>query len=280
MKKRIIIQPVAFNNSFPCNRYRYMCLLIFAHRVSPDYPLLVAANRDEFYARPTASSDFWPEHPGLLAGRDLQQGGTWMGVTTGGRFAAVTNYRDPSGMAVAPRSRGELPLAYLTGSASAGEFLKGVATRAGEYAGFNLLVGDGHNLWHYTNSDKLAPRKLSRGIYGLSNATLNTPWPKVELGKSKLSALCQSGKLSHDALVTIVADRTLADQSSLKRQGLDGAMDPVLSAQFIVTGTYGTRSSTTLWRDDQGRSSWREQSFDERGEVSNVQQKEFASSEP
>lgn len=252
-----------------------MCLLIFAHQVSPQYPLQVAANRDEFYARPTALSDFWAEYPELLAGRDLQQGGTWMGVTRGGCFAAVTNYRDPARTFVAPRSRGELPLGYLTGSQSPEDFLRDLTARAGDYAGFNLLVGDHHSLWYFTNSDDLAPRCLLPGIYGLSNATLDTPWPKVELGKTKLRALHKKGGISHEALAATVADRQLADRGSLASQGLDGAMDPVLSAQFIVTDAYGTRSSTTLWTDADARISWREQRFNEQGTVREVQQKEF-----
>ena len=253
-----------------------MCLLIFAHQSSPQFPLLVAANRDEFHARPTAKSDFWAEHPELLAGRDLQQGGTWMGMTRGGRFAAVTNYRDPAGTLVAPRSRGELPLGYLTDSRSPQTFLSGLTSRAKDYAGFNLLVGDRHSLWYFSNSDNHAPRSLPPGIYGLSNASLDTPWPKVELGKAKLLALQEKGGISHETLADIVADRQLADRVSLVSQGLDGSMDPILSAQFIVTEAYGTRSSTTLWTDAQARISWREQSFNEQGELSEVQHKEFS----
>lgn len=248
-----------------------MCLLIFAHRVSPDYPLLVAANRDEFHARPTAPSDFWPDHPELLAGRDLQQGGTWMGITRRGRFAAVTNFRDPARTAVAPRSRGELPLAYLTASQSPEEYLADVACRAVEYAGFNLLVGDHHDLWYFTNSGDLPPRQLSPGIYGLSNAVLDTPWPKVEQGKARLLAL-QQRTITHDALAAVVADRTPADKDSLNRQGLDGAMDPVLSAQFIVTPTYGTRSRTSLWVDKRNCINWREQGFDAQGSLTHEKQ--------
>lgn len=253
-----------------------MCLMILAHQVSPDYPLLVAANRDEFHARPTAASDFWPEQPQLLAGRDLQQGGTWMGVTRGGRFAAVTNYRDPARTAAAPRSRGELPLGFLLGSHTPKDFLDAVAACAHEYAGFNLLVGDRFSLWYFTNSDAAVPRELPAGIYGLSNARLDTPWPKVELGKSRLLSLLGGGGVSHDALLAVVGDRQLADAHALRAQGLDGSMDPVLSAQFIVTGAYGTRSSTTLWLDKRGQVDWRELSFDELGELREVRHREFA----
>jgi uncharacterized protein with NRDE domain len=252
-----------------------MCLLIFAHLVSPEYPLLVAANRDEFHTRPTAVSEFWIDYPQLLAGRDLQQGGTWMGVTRSGRFAAVTNYRDPSRTSAAPRSRGELPLSYLTGSQDPQTFLAEVASLAQDYAGFNLLVGDRRSLWYFTNSDDLDPRCLPAGLYGLSNASLDTPWPKVELGKARLRALLEAGPMSHDTLATVVANRRLAQQRSLSGQGPDSTMETTLSAQFIVTDAYGTRSSTTFWTDAHGRANWREQSFNERGALREVQQKEF-----
>jgi uncharacterized protein with NRDE domain len=242
-----------------------MCLMIVAHRAATDYPLVVAANRDEFHARPTAPSEFWSDHPALLAGRDLQQGGTWMGITRDGRFSAVTNYRDPAGALDAPRSRGDLPLAYLAGGKPPAAYLAELAARAADYAGFNLLVGDRESLWYFSNSDQSRPRNLPPGIYGLSNAMLDTPWPKVELGKARLGALLQQGALSHESLASVVADRELADPERLARLGLDGAMDPLLSAQFIVTDTYGTRSRTTLWLDPQPRAHWQEEGFNSEG---------------
>jgi uncharacterized protein with NRDE domain len=273
-----------------------MCLLIFAHQVSPDYPLLVAANRDEFHSRPTAVSDFWPDQPQLLAGRDLLQGGTWMGVTRGGRFAAVTNYRDPARTAAAPRSRGELPRDFLAGSQAPEVFLNDVASRAQDYAGFNLLVGDRNSLWYFTNSDNTGSQRLRAGVYGLSNAGLDTPWPKIELGKSRLFALLSGNAtsrtaclderntqpssmrhpLSHDALLEVVSDRQLADPCALRAQGLEGAMDPLLSAQFIVSDGYGTRSSTTLWFDARQQVHWREHSFNGQGELLEAREKTFS----
>ncbi|MEZ5502122.1 MAG: NRDE family protein [Halioglobus sp.] len=252
-----------------------MCLLIFAHQVSASYPLVVAANRDEFYSRPTAASDFWAEHPHLLAGRDLLQGGTWMGVTSGGRFAAVTNFRDPSRSTPAPRSRGELPLDFLAGSQGPAEFLDDVANRAGDYAGFNLLVGDRSGLWYFTNSDIEASRPLAPGIYGLSNARLDTPWPKVELGKAKLRALLEDGEVTHTALARVVADRRVADPYRSVGQGPDTAMEHLLSAQFIVTGAYGTRSSTTMWITGRNQVSWSEKTFNTEGQLSGRQHREF-----
>ena len=256
-----------------------MCLLIFAHQSDPRYPLVVAANRDEFHARPTAASAFWPEHPGLLAGRDLAQGGTWMGITRSGHFAAITNYRDPSRTAPAPRSRGELPLQFLTGDAAPSVFLHEAAGRADGYAGFNLLLGDSRELWYFSNSGGAggdSPRRLQPGIYGLSNARLDTPWPKVSLGKQRLQRLLESGNMAHDELAGVVGDRHLADLEELREQGMGDGMDHLLSAQFIVTGAYGTRASTTLWTTGGGTASWRELSFDARGSVRGVKEQQFA----
>jgi uncharacterized protein with NRDE domain len=249
--------------------------MIFAHRVAPDYPLVVAANRDEFHARPTAPSEFWPDCPEVLAGKDLQQGGTWMGVTRTGRFAAVTNYRDPDGPVDAPRSRGDLPLGYLARELAPQAYLEDLATRATDYAGFNLLVGDHDSLWYFSNGDQSPPRNLPPGIYGLSNAMLDTPWPKIELGKARLSELLDEGQLSHDTLAAVVSDRELADPVRLASLGLDGAMDPLLSAQFIVTDNYGTRSRTTFWMDRHTHAHWREEGFDSEGSPIHERREQF-----
>lgn len=257
-----------------------MCLVIFAHQAHPEYPLVVAANRDEYHARPTSASHFWTSHPDLLAGRDEEQGGTWMGITRGGRFAAITNYRDPSRTAPAPRSRGELPLDFLVGSSSPRNFLQALGERAQDYAGFNLLVGDGRELWCFSNSDGNPPSALAPGLYGLSNAHLDTPWPKSELGKRRLAdvlrAAGESGRLDHEALAMTVADRRTFDPAELRPLGLDGEMEQLLSSQFIVSPGYGTRSRTTLWSSREGIAHWREQSFGEDGEIQREQALEFA----
>ncbi len=245
-----------------------MCLVIFAHRCHPDYPLLLAANRDEFYARPTLPARFRPQHPGLLAGLDQQAGGTWMGITRDGRFAAITNYRDPDRSEAAPRSRGELTMDFLLGSDSPRSYLQQLAPRAGEYAGFNLLLGAGGELWHYSNSDGDAgAHRLEPGIYGLSNALLNTPWPKSELGKARMAQALEALPPSHEGLLQVVADRGTADREQLHPLGLEQAMDELLSAQFITAGEYGygTRSSTTLWLTAAGEVAWCERLFDEAG---------------
>ncbi|RLQ23463.1 NRDE family protein [Seongchinamella sediminis] len=241
-----------------------MCLILFAHRASDDYPLVVAANRDEFHDRPTAPAQLWQDHPGLLAGRDLQAGGTWMGIHRNGRFAAITNFRDPARTVAAPRSRGELTTRFLLGDASPQDFLGELQAAAGDYAGFNLLLGAGDELWYFSNSatgPAATPRPLAPGIYGLSNALLDTPWPKVERGKQALTGVLAARDIDHERLATVVTDRQLASREQLDLQGLNGEMAQLLSAQFIVNPRYGTRATTTCWRDATGTFHWREQTI-------------------
>jgi uncharacterized protein with NRDE domain len=263
-----------------------MCLIIFALRCQPGYPLVVAANRDEFHSRPTLPARFYPQSPGLLAGRDQLAGGTWMGVTRGGRFAAVTNFRDPAQSLPAPRSRGELALDFLLGEETAESYLERILAVAGEYAGFNLLAGAGGDLWYCSNSaGDSRPRALAPGFYGLSNARLDTPWPKVELGKSRLRAVLARLPPTHDTLRGVVADRLTADPAELSPLGLEDSMEQVLSAQFIVTPEYGTRSSTTLWLEDRelqsrgledgGAADWREETFDADGSSTGAHRERF-----
>ena len=227
-----------------------MCLVIFAYRKHARYPLLLAANRDEF-----------------LAGRDLEAGGTWMGITRKGRFAAITNFRDPARTAPGRRSRGELPQRFLLGNDTPQDCLQAISARDADYAGFNLLLGDRNGLWYYSNSlpvDERCPRQLTAGVYGLSNALLDTPWPKVITGKARMRALL-GGRVGHDRLGETVSDVALAEETALHPLGLSAQMDRPLSAQFITTPTYGTRATTTLWLESGGIASWRERSFDAAG---------------
>ncbi|MCR9105253.1 MAG: NRDE family protein [Gammaproteobacteria bacterium] len=252
-----------------------MCLIIFAHQVSAQFPLVVAANRDEFHERPTAPSAFWQEHPQVLAGRDLELGGTWLGTTRTGRFAAVTNFRDPDRTAPAPCSRGALPLDFLLGTASPQRYLQAVAQRAHQYAGFNLLVGTGDALWYLSNSPGEQPQPLAPGIYGLSNARLDTPWPKAEKGKAKLMQLMDAAELSHESLAEVVADQALAERSAADAAPVISQMDHLLSGQFIVGPHYGTRCTTTLWKTAQSQLHWQELSFDAEGQASHCQRQTF-----
>lgn len=223
-----------------------MCLILFAYRRHADFPLVVAANRDEFYARPTRNLHFWEEIPGLLAGRDLREGGTWMGITRGGRFAAVTNYREAGAMSGAPRSRGELAAAFLHARSSPAAYLADLGHNARQFGGFNLLVGDPTGLWYFSNRDPDgAPRALEPGLYGLSNALLDTPWPKVERGRAALDKALSEG-LTHPRLLEILRDRARAEDSDLPRTGVSRRLERLLSSRFIRSPFYGTRASTAL----------------------------------
>ncbi len=225
-----------------------MCLIALALDADPAYRLVVAANRDEFYARPTAPAAWWEDAPQVLAGRDLREGGTWMGVTRDGRFAAITNYRDPgfAQLAGAP-SRGALVADFLRGSADAEAYARDVAARAAEYNGFNLLVGDDDGLFYLSNR---APgvRRLEPGVYGLSNALLDTPWPKVLRARAAVAdALARAeGDEWDSSLWEMLADRVIAADDALPDTGVGAERERLLSPPFIRTDVYGTRASTVL----------------------------------
>ena len=250
---------------------RPMCLITFAWRVHPQAPLLLAANRDEFYRRPSAPLARWGDAPRVIAGRDLEAAGTWLGISDRGRFAAVTNIRDPAAVARrAARSRGELTADFLRGDEAPGAYLATVAARCADYQGFNLLLGDGDELWylHGDGSRGATPRPLEPGIYGLSNAALDVPWPKVERARRALSeAVAPAAPADHPALAACIDSRELAEEAELHGHGLEGEMARRLSAQFIVTETYGTRCQTTLRRLADGRFDIRECRFDGRGNL-------------
>jgi uncharacterized protein with NRDE domain len=239
-----------------------MCLIAIAWQVSRDFPLMVAANRDEFYARPSAAAALWKDHPTILAGRDLQAGGTWLGVSTTGRFAAITNIRDPDGAAAAPRSRGELTADFLRGNSAPADYLAEVRDRLCEYLGFNLLIGAGDELWYLHGVEGGTPRRLEAGVYGLSNAALDVPWPKVRIAREGLAALLRRDTPpGHDDLAACVSSERLAAPQELVGHGLVGEMAERLSAQFIVTDTYGTRCRSTVLRTASGELSFREERF-------------------
>ena len=241
-----------------------MCLIIFALDAHPRYKLVLAANRDEFYARPTAPADFWADAPSILAGRDLTAGGAWLGITTNGRFAAVTNYRD----ALAPAgfgSRGDLTKTFLIGDETAQNYLHKIERGECDYSGFNLLVGDfGKNateLFYFSNRGE-NPKKLSSGIYGLSNHLLDTAWHKVEQSKAGFTEILQNNnEILPAQLLTILADRRVAADEKLPKTGVGVDRERILSPAFIETTGYGTRSSTVLLIERDGRVSFTEKTF-------------------
>lgn len=221
-----------------------MCLILVAWRTHADYPLVVAANRDEFFARPTAPAAFWNDAPQVLAGRDLQAGGAWMGITRGGRFAALTNFRDPAAQRADAMSRGNLVAGFLSGTDGAMESLGAIARRGRDFNGFNLLASDGETLAWYSNVGG-RPVTLEPGIYGVCNHLLDTPWPKVRAGKSALAAAL--GELPDDgALFGLLRDDGVHPDESLPRTGVSLEWERLLSAAFVAAPGYGTRSSTVV----------------------------------
>lgn len=222
-----------------------MCLILFAYKVHPAYPLIVAANRDEFYERRSAPVGFWEDASQVLAGRDLKEGGTWLGITREGKFAAITNYRDPATFRTGAPSRGRLIKNYLCGSSNAEAYIKKISGRAGLYNGFNLICADSKDLFVYSNRADM--QKLAAGIYGLSNRFLDTPWPKVVRGKKALAAaMMEKGDALEAALFKILADRKIAPDNKLPSTGVGLEWERALSAIFIESPGYGTRSSTVL----------------------------------
>lgn len=228
-----------------------MCLILFAYKVHPHYELIVAANRDEFYKRPTAPVHFWQDEPNILAGRDLEKMGTWMGVTRQGRFAALTNYRDPEEVTEGKRSRGEITLGALKHKGNMHDYLTALADRDSLYTGYNLIAGDSESLYYYSNLSK-SIQKLGRGIYGLSNHLLNTEWPKVKIGKDGLRRIIteQEGDLP-EKLFSILGTSDRAPDHLLPNTGVSLELERLLSPLFIKSDNYGTRSSSVLLMSQQ-----------------------------
>jgi len=250
-----------------------MCLLVFARNSHPDYPLIVVANRDEFHRRPSQQLHWWPEYPSVLAGRDLDAGGTWMGVDTRGRWAAVTNYREGHKDS-APRSRGELTANYLKGGLPPETYAASLSKVASAYAGFNLLVGDADQLCYFSNR-KSGVEKIDDGIHTLSNHVLNTPWPKAELARLKLAHALRTPRLEVEALFTVLADTQPFEDHELPVTGVGLELERTLSPPFIVGEEYGTCCTTVLMLDRAGDLVYAEQSFLPGGHKGELRLQEF-----
>ncbi len=247
-----------------------MCLILFAYRSHPGYKLIFAANRDEYYDRPTAPAGWWEQAPFLLAGKDLKAGGTWMGITKKGKIAALTNYRGPEHPHPDALSRGTLVSDYLLSDTPAGEYLETLRAKENKYNGFNLILGDIDHLYYYSNRENQNRRNpLEPGLYGLSNGHLNSPWPKVVKGKQVLEQqVLKVPEVSLEILFSILGDTALAPDEQLPDTGVGIAVERVLSPIFIkVPGHgYGTRSSTVLLVDHDNRVTFVERSFVPPGE--------------
>lgn len=254
-----------------------MCLILFAWKVRKNFPLVVAANRDEWHRRPAAAATWWPSHPGILAGQDLEARGTWLGVTRTRKFAAITNFREPSQKKSIAPSRGQLAVDYLSGQQSPREYLEELATHAGEYNGFNLLLADQENMFCYSSVENKI-EQVEPGIHGLSNRALDTPWPKVEMGRAALGAVIEA-KMPEDVLperlLAILSNDARAIDAALPDTGVGLDWERKLSSALIVSADYGTRCSTVFMSG--ANSTFTEHTRDTSGAVVSTAAFEFSS---
>jgi uncharacterized protein with NRDE domain len=239
-----------------------VCLIVLAIGQSPRYPLILAGNRDEFHARPTAKADWWADRNDVVGGRDLQAGGTWLALQRGGRFATVTNYRDVEPSSAKFRSRGHLVTEFLGGEESPLGYVSKVD--GGRYAGFNLIVGDADRVAYVSNRGA-GPRDLTAGIYGLSNALLDKPWHKVERSKSSLRRLLAGNEINETTMLRLLDDRVPGPIEEAESGPLDFTAMRAITAPFIVTPSYGTRCSTVVLVDNGGSWHMTERRFDAAG---------------
>ena len=235
-----------------------MCLILFAWQQHPDYPLIVIANRDEYYARPSRDAHWW-EDGDVFAGRDLEAGGTWLGVNRRGRFAAVTNVREAGGMPPGKRTRGDLTRDYLAGKDSAEAYLQTLCSRDQDYAGFNLLLGDGDNLWFFSNRERRIQR-IEAGVYGISNGRFDEAWPKLKSGREELAALINE-EIDHRQLMEILTDHRIAEDHQLPSTGVALDIERLLSSRFIRSPDYGTRACSVVTFARTGCVAFSEQNF-------------------
>ncbi len=242
-----------------------MCLVVVGWQQHPQLPLIIAGNRDEFHTRPTARARWWSDSPDILGGRDLQAGGTWLALHRGGRFATVTNFRDAEPPSPKYRSRGHLVTDFLESTASPVDYLNTIDGAA--YAGFNLLVSDGTTLAWFSNRGDGA-RVLPPGVYGLSNALLDSPWHKVVRSKAALEDLIRHDNVNETELFRLLDDRKKASVDEIESSHLPFETAHAISAAFIVLPDYGSRSSSVALLDAGGSWRFQERRFDAAGNSS------------
>lgn len=254
-----------------------MCLILLAAQAHPRFPLIIAANRDEAYARPSSVAEFWAEHPGVFAGRDLEHGGTWLGLSREGRFTAVTNYRQGSPRVRAARSRGELTRNFLTGEVPPDIYVRGIEARGPvDYNGFSLICGTPQELWFYSNRGAGAER-INPGVHGLSNHLLDEPWPKVTRGIAELSALLSADEsVLTTRLLDLIADHGPAPDHLLPATGIELARERALSASFIAGEAYGTRASTVVLVERSGETLFIERTYGAGGKLAGEIRQRFS----
>jgi len=244
-----------------------MCLIALALERHPRYRLVLAANRDEYFQRPSAPARFWEDAPQVLAGRDLRSGGTWLGLTTTGRLAAITNYREPQRLEHPRGSRGKLVADYLVGTMKPEAYLELISREGGGYRGFNLVFGDDSGLFYYSNRGR-SEAPVAGGIHGLSNHLLDTPWPKVVAAKERMDALVRGEEMEPEELFRLLSDRVPFPDNLLPDTGVGPERERLLSSLFIAGSDYGTRSSTIILIDRKNCVTFQERSYDSSHAVS------------
>lgn len=256
-----------------------MCLILLAYKQHPDYPIILAANRDEFFARPTAKADFWDESPFILAGRDLEQSGTWLGIDRRGRLAAVTNYRQAPLLKKSLVSRGLLVRDFLLANDSAERYVSTIKDKLDRYDGFNLFVGDQDGI-SVLSSHQKKTYQLEVGVHGISNGELDSAWPKVQKGKAGMQdILWTDKKIDTDRLFELLIDKTVPNDELLPDTGIGIERERRLSPIFVSGEGYGTRSSTILIINSKGDVNFIERSFDQEGTLIEEKYFEFSISQ-
>ena len=238
-----------------------MCLIFLSLQDHPQYKLVIAANRDEFYQRKTAAANYWEDHPDIVGGRDLEAKGTWMAMNKNGRIAMVTNYRDIRNIKVSAPSRGALVTDYLLADESSKKYLEEIEQKSQAYNGFNLIVGSAEELWYHSNY-KQGVHTLSHGLHGLSNHLLDTPWPKVERGMISMKSVLAKREIDPNKLFEVLVDETIAIDTKLPDTGIGLERERALSAMFIKSPGYGTRCSTVVLIDKNDRVFFAERVYD------------------
>src|SRR5258707_194730 len=244
-----------------------MCLIFLSIHQHPNYKLIVAANRDEFYARKTSAAAFWKNHPAILGGCDLEAVkpdgtcGTWMAINKNGRIAMITNYRDLKNLKTAAPSRGHLVTDFLLSNETPENYLHDIEPRANEYNGFNLIVGSAAGLFYLSNYKK-GINKIEDGFHGLSNALLDTPWPKVKNGKELMKPLFSQEKIDANKILNALYDGHQAPDYQLPDTGVGLERERMLSSMFIKSPNYGSRCSTVVAIDRNNRAEFTERVYD------------------
>ncbi len=238
-----------------------MCLIFLSYKQNKNYPLIILANRDEFYKRPTLAANFWKENPNILAGKDLEGGGTWMGITKNGYMALLTNYRDIGNIKANAPTRGKLVSDYLQGEFSPKEYLIALSKTGNRYNGYSLIAGSFNDPRYFSNYDKKVVQ-LGTGLYGLSNALLNSKWPKIESGKAELTPLLAETKIDKNVLFDVMVNQQVAKDEQLPSTGLPLEKERAISSRFINIEGYGTRCTTLILVDKDGKVEFTERQYE------------------